>query len=64
MHAFHAFNVGLAAATWFAHVRSAANVADAPSRDDFDYPVHVLGATQVDSEFPDLDLWLTPGRSH
>ena len=37
VHALHAFNVGLRALPWFAHVRSAANVSDAPSRGDVSY---------------------------
>ena len=60
VHAFHAFNVGVSARVWFAHVRSKANVADAPSRGDMSYARRVLQATVVTVSFPHLDLWLTP----
>ena len=60
VHAFHAFNVGVRARVWFSHVRSKANVSDAPSRGDMSYVVDVLGADVVTVHFPDLDLWLTP----
>ena len=60
VHAFHAFNVGLQSLPWFAHVRSAANVSDGPSRGDVSYVRDVLGASFVESRFPDLDLWLSP----
>ena len=60
VHAFHAMNVGIMARVWFAHVRSAANVSDGPSRGDFDYVIHILGATYVATTFPPLELWLAP----
>ena len=62
VHAFHAFNVRVGARAWFAHVASKANVADAPSRDDFDYVTHILGAVWVPTVFPDVALWLGPAR--
>ena len=43
---------------WFMHVRSKRNVADAPSRGDFDYLVRVLGARWIEQRFPELSLWL------
>ena len=60
VHALHAFNVGLRALPWFAHVRSAANVSDAPSRGDVSYCRDVLRATYVATWLPELDLWLSP----
>ena len=55
-------NVGVMARVWFApgfaHVRSAANVADGPSRSDFDYVTCVLGAEYVATEFPPFELWM------
>ena len=35
--AFHAFNLGLRATAWFEYVRSEANIADMPSRGEFEY---------------------------
>ena len=56
VHAFHAFNLGLRATAWFEYVRSEANIADMPSRGEFEY-LHSLGAKSSPLVLPLLDSW-------
>ena len=62
VHAFHAFNLGLQSTAWFEYVRSEANIADMPSRGDFEY-LHSLGARSSPLVLPSLDTWsMTAGE--
>ena len=49
MHAFHATAAGLGCACWFEYVKSSANPADAPSRED-------LSGTEWDCGLPGRGL--------
>ena len=63
IHAFHALGVTLKAQVHFEYVASEANVADLPSRGEFEYLEHNLGSTLVPLLIPPLDTWLTPGQA-
>ena len=72
-HAFHAWNMGLAARVWFEYVPSKANIADLPSRRAFaelqlelagwasplDDVAHALVMPTVDQWDSPLDSWVT-----
>ena len=59
VHALHAWNVGAGVATWFEYVRSKANVADLPSRYEFEL-LRELGSEEVDVSLPVIDDWFAP----
>ena len=58
---FHMFNAGLRARIYFEYVESKANVADLPSRGDFDY-LRSLRALRVPMRFPLSSEWHAPLR--
>ena len=51
MHAFAAFNLGLGASSWFEWVPSKANIADLPSRGDFEL-LERLGSRERELKLP------------
>ena len=59
MHAFHALNVGLRTDVWFEYVASKANIADLPSRMDFDL-LKSLSAQERQCVLPSTEDWLQP----
>ena len=67
VNAFHALNVGLCADIYFEYVRSAANIADLPSRGALRELLRVLrrlgmggAATRVRGVFPPIESWAAP----
>ena len=63
IHAFHALGVKLDVDTHFEYVASEANVADLPSRGEFEFLEHNLGSTLVPLTIPPLDTWLSPEQA-
>ena len=63
IHAFHSLGVVLQAEVHFEYVASEANVADLPSRGDFDFLVDTLHSTLVPLKIPPLNTWLTPQQA-
>ena len=67
VHAFHAYNVGLRADVFFEYVRSAANIADLPSRGAL-VELHELfdemgmHGDEVACQLPPLAAWDAPAR--
>ena len=68
VHAFHSLNLGLKCKVWFEYVNTKANIADLPSRKEFEL-LHELGSTNKDIVFPtlaafddDAAIWLASGR--
>ena len=59
IHAFHMFNAGLKADVWFEYVESEANVADAPSRNDFEM-LEMLGSTFYEMVIPEVADFYRP----
>jgi len=69
VNAFHVRNVGLRAGVFFEYVRSAANIADLPSRSSLRPLLRVLqrlgmceAATRVAGLFPSIASWSAPAR--
>ena len=56
VHAFHAFNVGLRATCWLEYVASKANIADLPSRGDFEL-LDELGSEARECVLPPTAAW-------
>ena len=70
VNAFHAFNAGLRADVFFEYVRSAANIADLPSRLAMNELWKVLeenglakNAKELEMRMPDFDDWTGPVRA-
>ena len=61
VHAFHALNVGLRTDVWFEYVASKANIADLPSRMDFDL-LKSLSAQERQCVLPSTEDWLQPAQ--
>ena len=59
IHAFYAFNLGLSTSAWFEYVATDANIADLPSRGDFEL-LESLGAERRPCRLPPLDAWDIP----
>ena len=59
IHAFHMFNAGLKADVWFEYVESESNVADAPSRNDFEM-LEMLGSTFYEMVIPEVADFYRP----
>jgi hypothetical protein len=57
--AFAALNLGLTCSPWFEYIASAANIADLPSRGDFEL-LHELGAVKRELVYPPLAAWDAP----
>ena len=69
VNAYHAYNAGLRADTFFEYVRSKANIADLPSRGALMELLEVLerlgmraAAVRVPACFPPLSSWRAPAR--
>jgi hypothetical protein len=62
-HALWAICTGLDARPWFFYVRSKANVADLPSRDEFDFVCRELGAVYFPPRVPDFHVWASPAAA-
>ena len=60
IHAFHALNVPLQANVWFEYVRSAANIADFPSRGQFAMLKDTYGSAEWHFQVPPIAVWLSP----
>ena len=56
VHAFHAWNAGARVSVWFEYVRSKANIADLPSRGEFDV-LRAMGSAEVEMVLPRVDQW-------
>ena len=56
VHAFHAWNAGARVSVWFEYVRSKANIADLPSRDEFEM-LRDMGSVEVEMRLPDVGGW-------
>ena len=61
VHAFHALNVGLRTDVWFEYVASKANIADLPSRMEFDL-LRRLRAQERQCVLPSTEDWLQPAQ--
>ena len=59
VHAFHSFSVGLKSTVWFEYVASKANIADMPSRGDFE-ELDRLGSIEHACVMPSVDAWHKP----
>ena len=59
VHAFHSFNLGLGAEAWFQYMASKGNIADLPSRGEFEL-LHELGSVEVDFVVPSFQEWSEP----
>ena len=57
VHAFHAFALGIDVSSWFEYVASKANIADLPSRGEFDWVHERFGSEWVDTTLPDVAKW-------
>ena len=62
LHAFAAFSLGLRASAWFVWVPSKANIADQPSRGEFEL-LRELGSTEVPFVFPPFEAWDQPAEA-
>lgn len=62
VHAFHALNAGLRTDVWFEYIASKANIADLPSRMDFDL-LRRLRAQERPCVLPATDEWLLPAQT-
>ena len=56
VHVFHTICAALGTRVWLAYVASKANIADLPSRGDFDLLLREYGSTRVAFMFPPLEL--------
>ena len=59
IHSFHALGISLQADVHFEYVASEANIADLPSRGDFDFLTSTLGSVLVPLRIPPLSAWLS-----
>ena len=57
LHAFETLNKDIRSTPFFEYVRSKANIADLPSRGEFEYITEVLGASFVETILPSLHGW-------
>ena len=60
IHSFHALGLSVQADVHFEYVASEANVADLPSRGEFEFLTTNLGSTLVPLRIPPLSNWLSP----
>ena len=56
VHAFHAWNAGARVSVWFEYVRSKANIADLPSRNEFAV-LREMGSELVEMQLPEVGSW-------
>ena len=61
VNVFHMFNAGLQARPFWQYVASAANIADMPSRNDFEL-LAALRSTFLPTIIPPTDVWFKPLR--
>ena len=61
VNVFHMFNAGLQARPFWQYVASAANIADMPSRNDFELLMS-LNSTYMPTIIPPTDVWFKPLR--
>ena len=57
LHALWALASGLKCAPWFKFVRSKANIADHPSRNNLEYITNVLKAREINMTMPPFESW-------
>ena len=62
LHAFAAFSLGLEASSWFEYVPSRANIADQPSRNDFEL-LRELGSVEAEFIIPPFAAWDAPAEA-
>ena len=57
VHALWALMAGISCSPWFSYVRTKANVADFPSRDDVTYVRDILGGKETEFKMPPFSMW-------
>ena len=62
LHAFAAFSLGLEASSWFEYVPSRANIADQPSRNDYEL-LGELGSAEMPFIIPPFAAWDEPAEA-
>ena len=60
IHSFYALVAHARTDVWFEYVRTDANIADWPSRGQFEYLSVELRSQRVDTRLPPLSFWASP----